>query len=71
MIGESDRCMLVQLAKYNLTKAVLMPHLNYLPTHSFYLQAALQHILQGPKYSQSPPLPVSFLFFLHQYCGIV
>ena len=57
--------------KYNLTKPVLMPHLEYTSTQNFYLQETLQHILQGPKHLQSPPLPVAFLFFLHQCCGIV
>ena len=57
--------------KYNLIKAVLMPHLQYFSSHNLYLQAALQHILQGPKHLQSPPLPVAFLFFLHQCCVIV
>ena len=40
-------------------------------THSFYLQVILLHMLQGPKHSQSPPLPVAFLLILHQFCGIV
>ena len=50
---------------HNFTKPVQMSHLEYISTHNFYLQATLQHLLQGAKHLQSPPLPVTFLFFLH------
>ena len=46
-----------------------LSHLEYIFQHT--TQAALLHMLQGPKKLATPPLPVAFLFFLHQCCGIV
>ena len=36
----------------------------HLPLGSLFAHSAMKHL-------QSPPLPVAFLIFLHQYCGIV
>ena len=71
--------MLVQLVRkssniytvYNFTKPVQMSHLEYITTHNFYLQAIFQNLLQEASHLHPPPLPVTFLLFLHQYCGIV
>ena len=36
-----------------------------------HFNSALLQTLQGKTCLQSPPLPVAFMLFLHQYCGIV
>ena len=73
MIVESDRCMLVQLVRKSVINLMfiqyttlpnlyypVMSHLEYITTQNFYLQATLQHLLQGAKHLHPSPLPVSY-----------
>ena len=50
---------------------IVKPNSMVLQLKNIYLQSTLQHRLRGPKHLQSPPLPVAFLLFLYQCCGVV
>ena len=62
---------LVIILQTTTTITAMVQNMLHPSTHNLYLRAAPLHMLQGPKHLLSPPLPVAFLLFLHQYCGIV